>query len=303
VPAQRFLNDRYRRLIEQMVSQHRGRPWVARTVENLNERASHPCAVLTDEEFSVFVKIATATDATEQFTIERAGLQHLTDLAGVRTPAPIGTGIITTDDGAILVLEAILTVERTAQRWRDLGRTLAQIHQVSGERFGLDTDGYFGPLVQDNRPVEAASWCAFYGERRLRPRLAGAIESGHLPASVAARVETLISRLPELCGPDVSPTLLHGDAQQNNFLTTAGGAVPIDPAVYFGHPEIDLALIDYFAPVPADVFDGYRDVRPIDQGFRERRSLWRIFGYLAVVTVAGPTYLGGLVAALDEYVP
>lgn len=58
-------------------------------------------------------------------------------------------------------------------------------------------------------------------------------------------VENLIARLPELCGRDVSPALLHGDAQQDNFLTTTTGAVAIDPAVYFGNPEVDPALDEY----------------------------------------------------------
>ena len=74
------------------------------------------------------------------------------------------------------------------------------------------------------------------------------------------------------------PTLLHGDAQQNNFVSTEEGAVVIDPAIYFGNPEMDLAFIDYFQPVPDDVFDGYRDELPIDPGFWARRDLWRVWG-------------------------
>ena len=66
----------------------------------------------------------------------------------------------------------------------------------------------------------------------------------------------------------------------------------VDPAPYFGHPEIDLALLGYFQPVPRDVFDGYTEVRPIDDGFPERRELWRMFAYLAVVAVDGTTPFG-----------
>jgi fructosamine-3-kinase len=59
------------------------------------------------------------------------------------------------------------------------------------------------------------------------------------------------------------------------------GAVAIDPAPCFGHPEIDLALIDYFEAVPPDVFDARREIAHIDAGFAQRRELWRIFAYLA----------------------
>ena len=63
-------------------------------------------------------------------------------------------------------------------------------------------------------------------------------------------------------------------------------------APYYGHPELDLALVDYFARVPPELFDGYREVRPIDPGFPERRELWRLVGYLAVVTVDGASDFG-----------
>lgn len=112
----------------------------------------------------------------------------------------------------------------------------------------------------------------------------------------------LISRLPELCGPAVIPTLLHGDAQQNNFLSTASGAVVIDPAVYYGHPEIDLAALDSFQPVPDDVFAAYQEERPLDPGFWERRPLWRVWGYLAAVTVEGAGHLGRLTETIRTYV-
>ena len=99
----------------------------------------------------------------------------------------------------------------------------------------------------------------------------------------------LLGRLPRLCGPDVRPALLHGDAQQHNFVSTDtdADAVAIDVAPYFGHPEIDLAFVDYFDAVPDDVFEAYREIVPIDTGFAQRRELWRLFGYLAVVTVDG----------------
>ena len=51
--------------------------------------------------------------------------------------------------------------------------------------------------------------------------------------------------------------------------------------------EIDLAFVDYFDAVPDDVFEAYREILPIDTGFAQRRELWRLFGYLAVVTVDG----------------
>ena len=76
--------------------------------------------------------------------------------------------------------------------------------------------------------------------------------------------------------------MLHGDAHQNNIVTSAKGPFFIDPAVYYGHPEVDLAIVDFFAPVADDLFDGYRDIAPLDEGFAQRRNLWRIPYWLAM---------------------
>jgi protein-ribulosamine 3-kinase len=141
----------------------------------------------------------------------------------------------------------------------------------------------------------------FYGERRLLPRLRVAIDSGNLPSSVVSKVETLITRLPELCSAEITPTLLHGDAQQNNFISTAEGTFVIDPAVYYGDPETDLALLDCFQPVPDAVFEGYREEMPINSGFFERRDLWRVSMYLAAVAIEGKAYLNKLTDALQRY--
>jgi fructosamine-3-kinase len=175
---------------------------------------------------------------------------------------------------------------------------------VHDPQFGLDhLNGFFGPLPQDNAPVASNHWSDFYAERRLAPRLRSSVDTGHIPVALAADIEQLRRRLPMLCGPEPRPSLLHGDAQHHNFVSTFTGAVVVDAAPYFGHPEIDLALVDYFSPVPGDVFDAYREVSVIDPGFAQRRELWRIFAYLAVVTVAGDKPFGrGILARLADAV-
>ena len=111
----------------------------------------------------------------------------------------------------------------------------------------------------------------------------------------------LCARLGSVCGPEPRPALLHGDAQQNNFVSTHDGAVMVDSCPYFGHPEIDLAHVDYFQSVPEELFDGYREVLLIDAGFAGRRELWRLFAYLVVISVDGDTPLGrAFLTRLDD---
>jgi protein-ribulosamine 3-kinase len=296
-PSSRLLGDALRLPIEQAVSEHYQIKWQVKEFFDMHDFASHPSAVLSDGNLSVFIKLSEAKHGVDQFEAEMAGLKLLGERAGVLTPALVA--LISVPAGVILVIEAVEAVERTAREWREMGRTLARIHQVNGSFFGSERQGYFGPLFQDNRPL--LSWIDFFLERRLWPRLTGAIDSGCLPSTIIHRVESLIARLPGLEIPEARPVLLHGDAQQNNFISTANGTMVIDPAVYYGHPEVDLALVDYFQPVPEDVFDGYSEIMPIDPGFRERRDLWRIPAYLAAVQVEGAGHLFRLEKALDQY--
>jgi fructosamine-3-kinase len=284
-------------------STHRGRPWVATGFTDLNDRASHPCGIFAGEPFAVFGKLSTAPDGHRQFATELRGLALLGSEAGVRIAVPVDSGVVAVGSGALLLCEAL---PQRPPSWSAIGRLLGALHGVTADRYGLGFDGYFGPLPQDNRPTPTNRWADFYAERRVLPRLRSAVDSGHLPPELAAGVERLVGRLPALGGPEPRPTLLHGDAQQNNFVSTPTGAVPVDAAPYFGHPEIDLALLDYFQPVPDAVFDAYRELAPIEPGFPERRELWRIFGYLAVLTVDGGSAFGRgyrdrLAAAVRRY--
>jgi fructosamine-3-kinase len=296
--------------IERAASAHRGRRWASQGFTSLDDRASHPCGILHGTPFSVFAKLSPAADAREQFTAELTGLRLLHQAARVAVPVPVASGLAETPAGVLLLYEALPERPPEARQprdWQSIGRVLATLHQAGHERFGLDGPcGFFGPLPQDNRPVPANRWADFYRERRLEPMLRTAADSGYLPSALAAGVEEVAARLPALAGPEPRPSLLHGDAQQHNFVSTAAGAVVIDPAPYFGHPEADLALVDYFRPVPADVFDAYREIARVDRGFAGRRELWRLHAYLAVVAVDGPglfgrRYLDRLAAAVRSY--
>jgi fructosamine-3-kinase len=281
---------------ERAAAEHLGRQWACEGFTDLNDRSAHPCGILRGEPFSVFAKLTSADDGRVQFTRELAGLALITKLSSAATPTPVATGIAEIPASAaqgarwLLLFEALpeRTTDRSPDDFRAIGRTLARLHEVHHTHFGLaDLDGYFGPFPQDNRPVPASTWPDFYAGRRLRPMLKVAVDSGNLPGELAHGIERILDRLPDLCGPEVRPSLLHGDAQQNNFLATPSGAVVIDACPYFGHPEVDLALVDYFEPVPAEVFGGYGEIKPIDDGFAGRRELWRVFAYLAVISADG----------------
>ena len=296
------------RRIEVAVSTHAAGSWRLSSWTDLAERSSHPAMILRDGSRAVFAKLAGRAEAGAQVDGELAGLRRIGS-SGVLVPVPIGSGRVDLPDGsAVLLFEALdERTDRTLHDWRAIGATLALIHRTSAESYGAAADGFFGPLPVDNRPVESDTWAEFYAVRRVAPMLRAARDAGAVDATTASRTDVLVQKLPELAGPEPGPRLLHGDAQHHNFCSTDAGAVVIDPSPYFGHPEVDLALLDYFSPVPPETWSAYAEVRPIDPGFDQRRELWRVFAYLAVITVDPGTEFGRafhlrLRAALDRYV-
>jgi fructosamine-3-kinase len=282
--------------IERAASAHLGRTWRANGIVDASDRASHACAIVRGEGLDVFAKLGSAGAAAEQFEAERDGLALVGRLGGVLVPAPIGEGVLVVAGTAVLLLAALTETspaERDAGDWRSIGEALARLHDVRGETFGLaGRDGFFGPLRQDDRPVDGG-WAAFLGERRIGPWRAAARAGGNLPIELDARLDRLVDRLPDLVGPEPVPALLHGDAQQHNFVSTPAGAALIDVAPSFGHPEVDLAMLGIFHPVPRDVLDAYREVRPVADDLQERTELWRVPAYLAVIAVDGANPFGG----------
>ncbi|MCX6647161.1 MAG: fructosamine kinase family protein [bacterium] len=292
-----LFNIPVRNLIEKAVSEYIGRKWRIKSAKDMSDFACHPCAIFSGDSFKIFAKYGEEPEAPAQFEIELTGLQYLLKNAGTKVPIPIS--IVQLEKGTLLIMEGLDAIEREGPQWRDIGKTLACIHRVKSDICGFPSNGFWGPLSQDNTQMH--NWMVFFRECRLLPMLKIAIDSGNLPTEIASRVENVIQRLPEFCGGDFAPALLHGDAQQNNFISTREGTYVIDPAVYYGNPEMDIALIDSWQPVPMDVFEGYEEEMPIDPGFSERRNLWRIPLYLAAVALEGQQHLSRLTNAMQQY--
>ena len=94
--------------------------------------------------------------------------------------------------------------------------------------------------------------------------------------------------LPE---PD-RPSVLHGDLWFGNFITgNDGEAWLIDPAVYVGHAEADLAMTELFRGFPRVFYSAYDDVSRIDREYAQRRDLYNLYHVLNHLNLFGGSYL------------
>jgi len=228
---------------------------------------------------------------------EAAGLDWLRAANAMRVPEVIA---ISHEDPAILVLEWIESRDRAADFDEAFGRGLAALHRSGAPEFGFTGDNFIGTLPQRNQAH--ARWADFYARERIAPQMEKAARAGHLPGRLVRDLERLVSDMRRHCGPDDPPARLHGDLWAGNHLADEQGQpCLIDPAVYGGHREIDLAMMKLFGGFSTRVFDAYAEAAPLSAGAPQRVALYQLYPLLVHVNLFGGGYVGQVADAVRSY--
>ncbi len=179
---------------------------------------------------------------------------------------------------------------------------LAALHGISAEGFGFERDTVIGALPQPN--PWTPSWREFFRDRRLLDMGRTALARGRLSAASFARLEKLCARLDNFIEEPAAPALVHGDVWGGNVLVRDGRiAAFVDPAIYYAHPEIELAFSTLFSTFGPAFFDRYREIRPITPGFFEaRRDIYNLYPLLVHAALFGGPYPGAVHRTLARYV-
>ena len=243
---------------------------------------------------TVFVK-TNAQPPKDMFAAEARGLKFLSHAQALRTPAVLAVA------NDFLALEWIQSVGRGRDFDEQLGRGLAKLHRDGVDTFGLAHNNFIGRLPQDNRAVGSNTWADFYSDRRLRPQITMAALTGALPAAIVLRLETLCASLPQRLGPAEPPARLHGDLWGGNHLSDERGLpVLIDPAVYAGHREVDLAMMKLFGGFSERAFSAYEEVFPLASGHLQRVPLYHLYYLLVHVNLFGGGYVNSVANILTD---
>jgi fructosamine-3-kinase len=254
-----------------------------------------------------FLKWNTASPQ-EMFRAEADGLRALAGPGTVRIPGVLGEGGSGTHrDPGWLLMEFIPQGRPGPAYGRRLGEGLAALHSAfrstpgyrKNQSFGWHRDNFIGSLPQENAPV--GDWITFWRDRRLEPQLRLARNHGYFSGGAGRVLDDLLSRLETvMAGADEEgPALIHGDLWSGNFYAGPDGEpVLIDPAVYRGVGEVDLAMMELFGSLPRGFLAGYGGTRPIPQEYdRFRRALYQLYYLLVHVNLFGSGYESGSISA------
>lgn len=239
------------------------------------------------------------------FEAEADGLRALGAPGVLKVPRPLAHG---GGSGApAWFLMEYLPAGRPSPVYEEtLGRGLAAIHASGAARptFGWPRKNWIGSLPQSNKG--ASSWAAFWQNQRLAPQLRTARDRGFFGGPPGMVLDRVLELTPAALS-DVDhapPHLLHGDLWGGNAYPTADGSPAlIDPAVYLGHGEVDLAMTELFGGFGARFYDGYREAAGITDAYGAyRRDLYQLYYLLVHVNLFGSQYERATATAANRVV-
>lgn len=244
-----------------------------------------------------FIKFNSATAFPGMFEKEAAGLKILADTGCITVPDVIGTGETAHD--SYLLLKYIESGFPGRNFWIDFGTNLADLHRNSADTFGLCHDNYIGSLVQANKPQ--TGFYSFFISQRLEPQLKAARNKGVFSQSDTRYFDSLFNSLHNII-PVEKPALIHGDLWSGNFMVTEKGSpCLIDPAVYYGHREADIAMTKLFGGFQPEFYDAYNRAWPMEKDWQKRMDIFNLYPLLVHVNLFGGSYAGQVLRIIRQF--
>lgn len=176
---------------------------------------------------------------------------------------------------------------------------MANLHQQKSKKFGLDYANYMGQLLQTN--TFSTNFSDFFIENRLKPQVKLAYNSAKFSKKNVDQIEKLYKKLPEIF-PTENPCAVHGDLWSGNFMCSKNqNAILIDPAVYYGHREIDLAMTTLFGGFSTVFYNHYKEIYPLEKGFNNRKDFYNLYPLLIHLNLFGSSYLRSIENIITEF--
>ena len=91
------------------------------------------------------------------------------------------------------------------------------------------------------------------------------------------------------------PSIVHGDLWSGNFMTgPEGEAWLIDPALYVGSAETDIAMTELFGGFSERFYEAYKESSLLQPGYEDRRNIYNLYHMLNHFNLFETVYLRGV---------
>lgn len=251
---------------------------------------------LSTNEGPFFLKLNDARRYPDMFAKEYSGLETLRSTGAINIPRPICYGA--RNGRAFLLTTFMQKGGVVPDFWESFAASLGKLHQDTQPHFGFNEYNYIGSLKQYNTPY--SSWAVFYAFNRLMPLGRQAYDRHLLDKADIQQLEGICKRLPSIF-PEEKPALLHGDLWSGNFMVGPDGRACIyDPAVYYGHREMDLAMTRLFGGFDNKFYNSYQYLYPLASGWQQRIGICQLYPLLVHVILFGGNYVDDVREILKE---
>ena len=269
------------------------------------------CISLSDGS-AVFMK-CNALKNLSFFEAEAKGLEALQETGTIGVPKALAIGAVRKYRKSFLLMDYLEAAPKIPGYFEVFGRELAALHRADCSRFvtegrqpeenavsfGFTSDNYIGASPQKNTPKE--NWLTFFRDCRLLPQMKMA--DRYLDSRMRKQCGRLLEHLDSYLTEPEFPSLIHGDLWSGNAVCGPDGkAWILDPAVYVGHFEAELAMTELFGRYPASFYEAYHEVNRIDSGYEGRKDLYNLYHLFNHLNLFGGSYKGSVQRILDKYV-
>jgi len=244
------------------------------------------------------LKVNSKTAYPRMFESEAKGLEVLRKSNSIHIPEAIEAGEF--ESNAYLLLHFVEGGMKKPEFWETFAESLAVLHQNTNDHFGLDHENYIGSLAQTNDLK--SNWEEFFIEMRLEPMIKKAINDGQMGHQNIAKFESLFHKLEQLF-PEEVPALLHGDLWSGNYMCNSDGKACIyDPAIYYGHREMDIGMTKLFGGFDRSFYEFYNRKFPLEKGWEERVDLCNLYPLLVHVNLFDGGYVNQVEMILKRFI-
>ena len=256
---------------------------------------SNAYEIIFDSNESLFLKINSSL--VDMFRKEANGLTELKKANEVRVPD------VKLVEKEFILLEMIKSNSKKKSFWEDFGKSFARMHRFSSDKFGFYEDNYIGSNPQKNINNDKLNWTDFYFKNRILFQYKLAEKNGYATNELKSGINFIESAITKiLSGSEEPPSLLHGDLWSGNFMIDDNGdACIIDPAVYYGHREADLAMTKLFGGFNLEFYNSYYEEWNLKEGYEYRENIYKLYHVLNHLNLFGMGYYSQAINLIRSY--